>query len=314
MNESRSHLFPTLSQMAYRGGFVTVDHDTDAIKAMLTRLGVNQRGWRMLRNFGETLFAPLMGASMFESRPLSSIENLCAFLRLVQQCEMDVPPPPELSQAWGRMRYPSAEFHLNDVPVAIFRAVWLEAVRRQYQGSAFAELLERELPLVVEWRLRSSQVIYPNQLRHPWAWYFQQARNWSERCSHVLYLDEWSPLLTTAVEDGGVRVIELLSAAAVRDEARIMRHCIDSYIDACEDGDYRVFSLQLITTGERLATLGMFIDDDRWTIEDLRGQDNDVADESLWGLAEAVRAMINGHRPPSQASLFDALGDFRVAL
>jgi hypothetical protein len=314
MNDKRSHLLPTLSQMAYQGGFVTADHDTDAIKAMLTRLGVNQRGWRMLLSFGESLFSPLMGSFMQERRPLSAIENFSAFLRLVQQCEMDVPPPRELSQTWAQMTYPSSAFHLNDVPLCIFRAVWLEAVRRQYQGCAFTELLEKELPLVVRWGLLSAQVIHPNQLRHPWVWFHQQASNWSERCAHVLYMDEWSPLLRTAIEDEGVRVVELLSAEAVQDEARIMRHCIDNYLDACEEGDYRVFSVQRITTGERLVTIGIFIEDGRWKIEDVREQGNEEAPEAFWEMAESVLHSVNRNRPPAQGSLFDELAEFHVAI
>lgn len=302
MNEIRSHLFPILSQMAYRGGFVAADHDTDAIKSVLTRLGVNQRGWRMLLNFGELLFAPLQGALMHERRPLAAIENLAAFLRLVQQCEMDVPPPPELSRAWAHMKYPSPADDLCEVPVGLFRAAWIETVRRQYRGGTLRELLENELPAVLDWYFRADQVrvLDCNQLRSPWAWFRQRQQEWRERCTHRRYLDEWVPMLTHPVERQGLRVIELLAAQAVIDEAQVMRHCIDAYTDACESDDYRVFSIRHVGTGERVATFGIFEYEERWVIEDVRGQNNVEMDESLWAIAEEVLRWCNESPSVSQ--------------
>lgn len=83
-----------------------------------------------------------------------------------------------------------------------------------------------------------------------------------------------------------------------------MRHCIDGYLEACEAGDYRAFSIQDAGTAERIVTIGMFVDEGRWVIEDVRGQDNALADESLWELADSVRALINRRRA-SQRDLFE---------
>lgn len=313
MLETKQPLFPTLSKMAVQGGLAPRGHDTEAIKSVLAHLGVNQRGWRMLLNFGELLFAPLRGGSMHERRPLAAIENLAAFLRQVQQCEMDVPPPPELSRAWAYMKYPGFSHDLSDVPVGLFRAAWIEAVRRQYRGSALQDLLEDELPGVIEWYFRAEQgrVLDCKQLRSPWTWFRQREQAWRQRCTHQLYLDEWEPLLTVPVERHGLRVVELLAVAAIHDEAHIMRHCIDGYIEACEAGDYRAFSIQVASTAERIATVGMFVDEGRWVIEDVRGQDNALADESLWELADSVRALIN-RRQASQRDFFETLEEHHL--
>jgi hypothetical protein len=315
MHPARQPLFPTLSKMAVQGGLAPKVHDTDAIKSVLTHLGVNQRGWRMLLNFGELLLAPLRGGLIHERRPLAAIENLASFMRLVQQCEMDVPPPPEFCRAWACIRYPTLAHDLSEVPVGLFRAAWIEAVRRQYRGSAFQELLDDEVPAVIEWYFRAEQgrVLDWNQLRSPWAWFRQREQAWRERCSQGLYLDEWPAVLQVPIERKGLRVIELLAAQAVRDEARIMRHCIDSYIEACESGDYGVFSIQDAGTGERIATVGIFIDEERWVIEDVRGPDNEEADEVLWEIAEDVVRCCNGipvleHSLPMQLCLFDEAG------
>ena len=84
-----------------------------------------------------------------------------------------------------------------------------------------------------------------------------------------------------------------LSTAAVEDEARCMRHCVDMFIPDCECGDYRVFSVQVIRTGERVATVGMINDDRVWIIDDIRGQDNEDVDEMVWALAERARLDCN---------------------
>ncbi len=214
-------------------------------------------------------------------------------LRLIQQCEMDVLPPPELTRAWMRMRFPSAMQDLGEVPVGLFRASWLEAVRRQYEGYAFHLLLTEELPVVVRWFFGQQPPPSGQQLKNPWRWFHAQAENWSLRCEQHLSFDVWTPILPTPVSAGSLRIIELLSPAAVEGEARCMRHCVGMFIPDCECGDYRVFSVQVIRTGERVATVGMINDDRVWIIDDIRGQDNEDVDEAVWALAERARLYCN---------------------
>ena len=135
-----------------RGGMIPAEHDLDAVKSVFTRLGVNRQGWRLLLSFGEYLFLPFWGTLLNERRPLAAIENMGIYLRLVQQCEMDVPPSPAFAQAWATMTYPEDDNDgLLDVPAGFFRAAWMESVRRQYCGNDEARFLQEELPLVVSW-------------------------------------------------------------------------------------------------------------------------------------------------------------------
>ena len=134
--------FPMLSRIAHQAGDVEASPALDEIKAVLAAVGINQRGWRVLLSFGDALLAPLMPRAHGSASPsMPSFRTICALLCLIQQCEMDVLPPPELTRAWMRMRFPSAKQDLGDVPVGLFRASWLEAVRRQYEGYAFHLLL-----------------------------------------------------------------------------------------------------------------------------------------------------------------------------
>lgn len=286
--------FPMLSRIAHQAGVVEASPALDEIKAVLAAVGINQRGWRLLLSFGDALLVPLMPDDHAVASPsMPSLQTICALLRLIQHCEMDVLPPPELTRAWMRMRFPSARQDLGDVPVGLFRASWLEAVRRQYEGYAFDLLLAEELPSVVRWYFALPQPLSTQQLKSPWRWFHSQSENWSIRCEQHLSFDVWAPILPTPVTSGPLCIIELLSPASVEDEARSMRHCIETCIPDCDRGDYRVFSIQVGSTGERVATVGMVNDDRVWIIDDVRGQDNEDVDDAAWALAERARLHCN---------------------
>lgn len=286
--------FPNLTTWLTRSGVTTHDTDLGELKAALGRLGVNQRGWRLLLNYGETLFSPLEGSLINYRRPLASLENLSIYLKLLQQCEMDVPPPPALVQAWGAMKYPDGlDLHLMDVPVGLFRASWLECVRRQYRGTGERDLLDMHLPLVVDWFFRTGQHKWldAQQLRSNWDWFWSRYARWTELCMHNFdHVRDWASLLGKASVVRGVLVVELTSAAAIREEGRVMRHCVADCIEACRAGLYRVFSLRVPLTGERLVTLGVTKDegDDEWWFEDCRGEDNADAETDLLDVAADV--------------------------
>ena len=288
------NIFPNLMSWLARGGTPVAGSELNAIKAALGRLGVNQRGWRLLLSFGETLFAPLEGPLIDHRRPLASLENLCFYLKLLQQCEMDVLPPPAFARAWGTMVYPQGPgHHLMDVPVGLFRAAWLECVRLQYLGKGESAFLATELPQVVFWFFRTEQhrTLTPNQLKRSWIWFRSRQAGWLERCRHRFdEVREWAPLLGKGWVVRGTLAVELTSADAISEEGRIMRHCVETCIDACRAGIYRVFSLREPDTGERLATLGVAKDqdDEDWVIEDCRLEDNEEPDDYLMDVASDV--------------------------
>lgn len=220
--------FPMLSRIAHQAGVVEAAPALDEIKAVLASVGINQRGWRLLLSFGDALLAPRMPrAHGSASPPMPSFRTICALLRLIQQCEMDVLPPPELTRAWMRIRFPSAKQDLGGVPVGLFCAAWLEAVRRQYEGRAFHLLLAEELPAVVRWFFGQQPSPSGQQLKNPQRWFHAPAENWLLRCEQHLSFDVWRPILPTPVSAGSLRIIELLSPAVAEDEARCMGHCVD---------------------------------------------------------------------------------------
>lgn len=288
--------FPTVTGWLIKGGLIGSVAELADLKAALGRLGVNQRGWRLLLNFGEDLFSPLIGSLISHRRPLAALENLAIYLRLLQRCEMDVPPPPELVRAWGRMSYPDGDGqHLVDVPVGLFRASWIEYVRLQFVGKGGREFLLTELREVVGWFFRTKQDrrLKANQLKSDWDWYWNKFAEWCVRCGHRFdHLREWEPLIGKRRVIRGVLAVELTSGDAIRQEGDVMHHCVASCIESCRRGLYRVFSLREPETGERLATLGVMKvgGDEDWWLEDCRGEDNADPEEYLMDVAgEVVR-------------------------
>ncbi len=285
-------LLPTLTSLMARGRLIQSDFDLHDVRYVLTQLGVNQRGWRMLLNFGEPLFGALRGTSMHDRRPLAAVENLAAFLTLLQQCEMDIPPPPELIRAWVMMPFPShGAIQLGDVPVGLFRAAWIEAVRLQYSGQGLDAFLADELPAVVTWFFVTGQHewLTVQELKNGWSWFRNHQLGWRRRCRHSHDMQQdWQPYFKASWVEDGVKVVELVSAAAITEEGETMRHCVANCIDACRAGEYLVFSLRQPATDERLATLGLYFNRYEWSIEDFRIEYNGEPDPPLWDVAYAV--------------------------
>ncbi len=270
------------------------DVDLADVKTLLNALGVNQRGWRLLVDYWGTLMAPIRGSLICKDRPLSSLENLCIYLRLLQRCEMDVIPPPDFVSAWANMTYPDLTTHLNDVPVGLFRAAWKERVRLQNSEAATQSFLKEEMPAVVKWFFTTNQmmILDEGELKRGWKYLRDRYQAWHSRCYHVFTESkDWEPLLGSRHIIGCVAVVELVSANAITEEGMMMRHCVAQCIPGCVQGEYRVFSLRMPGTEERLATLGLEKSGGQWTIEDLRMQDDDDPTPQLVDVADAVEVM-----------------------
>lgn len=291
--------FPNVSSWVGRCVGHEDARELDTVKVVLGRLGVNQRGWRLLLSFGESLYGPLEGSLIDHRRPLASLENLAFYLRLLQQCEMDVLPQPEFARAWGRMNYPDeGGCGLQDVPVGLFRAAWQECVRRQYVAGPANSFLSTELPQVVWWFFRTERhrIYTPQHSKAGWVWFSARYDGWLRRCRHSFdRLREWEPLLGKGWIVQGVLAVELTSGEAIKEEGDVMRHCVATCIDACREGVYRVFSLREPDTGERIATLGVMRDecDGEWFTEDLRAEDNADPDDALIDVAADVLNLCN---------------------
>jgi hypothetical protein len=79
----------------------------------------------------------------------------------------------------------------------------------------------------------------------------------------------WDSALT-AFQLGNYHVMPLTSSWALREEGRVMHHCVGGYDEMCAKGRVRVFSTR-DPLDHRVATLSLVFRDDYWHLEQIKG-------------------------------------------
>ena len=107
-------------------------HRLNALKVILTQLGVNSRGWRLYIDYGDAMFTPL--ATHWFARHGKRRKGVVAshWLKLLQSCEMDVLPPPEMVASMAQWQVP--ENQLDAVSPLFLRAAWKSCAAAQYSN------------------------------------------------------------------------------------------------------------------------------------------------------------------------------------
>ncbi len=92
---------------------------------------------------------------------------------------------------------------------------------------------------------------------------------------------------------GDVTVVPLTDPVALTEEAIALRHCADTWVNACAEGQAQVFGIRDATDGRRLATLALRRTSDTFELEDLRRLANQPPTENDDDVAKAVVDRIN---------------------
>ena len=257
--------------------------DLGGLKKLLTRQGVNNRGWRLYLDYGDALFSPLGLPWICPDMPLVNVQHALAYLRLIQGCEMDVLPPPGLVASLAQWEVPGNR--LDCIPPMFFRAAWKAAVANQYEQRAAAEFID-EVVSVSQWFFGTGTYTtaesgllkagWPALLRRQKAWSLAQPPVFVARRS--AQLDEWNPYVRR-VEWGFYRFEALTSAAQLFEEGDAMQHCVGSYANDCIDGVRRIYSVRERKRGLRIATLSVaYVDHGNnklaWECDQLSGVQN----------------------------------------
>ena len=105
-----------------------------------------------------------------------------------------------------------------------------------------------------------------------------------------------------AFTSGPLRVVPLTDPLALTDEAIALRHCADTFQEACASGTAYLFSFRDARTGRRVATLALSRIDGEIEVDDLRRMANQAPTEQDEALAERVlervRDALAGRTPP----------------
>ena len=235
--------------------------DLGALKAELARLGINSRGWRLYLDYGDARFEPLGRPWIHEDQPFSSGPNALAYLRLLQACEMDVLPPPDLVASLRFWDIPEAR--LAKVPPLFFRAAWKAAVANQYVPRSAEEFI-REVILVGRWFFATGthETTEPGLLKAGWPALLRRRKEWAAEQAPVVLpdgaptADEWDPYIRR-LEWGLYRFEALTNAAQLQEEGEAMQHCVGTYPEFCRSGLRRIYSVRERKSGRRVATFAL---------------------------------------------------------
>jgi hypothetical protein len=197
-----------------------------------------------------------------DEQPLISAPNALAWLRLLQACEMDVLPPPEVVASISEWRIPSQK--LEEIPPHFLRAVWKSAVAAQYEWLPLAEFVRREVLPVSEWLFGSGAHIDadPALFKSAWSALLRRATALAEQksrpagCAAPMSQDEWNPYIRR-VEWRQYEFLALTTAAQLKEEGTAMNHCVGDYDEKCRSGIARIYSVCERMSGKHVATYSL---------------------------------------------------------
>lgn len=269
------------------------NHPLNALKTTLIQLGVNSRGWRLYLDYGDALFAPL-NVHWFETHGKGR-EGVVAthWLRLLQACEMDVLPPPELVVSMSQWQVPGNQ--LEVVPPLFLRAAWKSCVAALYSDDGIDEFIEAELIPLAKWFFRSNayKTTDASRLKAGLESLKRLRRESVAMEAHKLGPDEWPPILRK-FESGPYRMLALTAESQLIEEGKQMNHCVGTYGDQCRFEAVRVFSVQYKKSGLRVATLAIKeTQPGAWILDQIKGPGNSEVDPFLSRDVDALLQIAN---------------------
>jgi hypothetical protein len=265
--------------------------DLGQIKAELGKRGVNARGWRLYLDYGDALFSPLRGPWIEDCAGYNNLIFSVIWLRLLQQCEMDVPPPPELAYSMRDWDFPGNGF--GHTPPLFLRAAWKACLAAAFSGANLGSFVHEEIVPIARWFFASGafRQVDGGQLKAGWNTICRLYEDWQWEHNPEYERDEWHPF-ARFVEWKSVRFLALTCQAALEAESRAMHHCIETYSDRCRQGEIRVYSVRDRSTGKRLATATVEHSQYRgvecWTLGDVKGHWNAPVSRDVLEAAEAL--------------------------
>lgn len=263
------------------------------LKTLLTQHGVNSRGWRLYLDHGDVLFAPLVPYWFDLHGKGQESAVATGWLRLLQSCEMDVLPPPELVASIAHWKVPGNQ--LEAVPPLFLRAAWKSSAAAQYSDDGIDDFIEEQLIPLAQWFFGSGAHKSIDSGRMKAGWESLKRLRYESVAAEAQKLgtDEWPPIVRK-FESGPYRMLALSSESQLREEGEQMRHCVGTYGDNCRYGPLRIFSVQYKKTGTRVATLSIKeTEPGSWVFDQLKGPANAEVDPSLWREADALLQIAN---------------------
>jgi hypothetical protein len=267
--------------------------DLGTVKRRLTERGVNSRGWRLFLDYGYALFIPL-GARWCDLVSMDvQGENEVAWLKILQACEMDILPPPELVQCIADFQI--AGNRLDVIPPMFLRAAWKACVVAQYSDDGMDEFIQGEVKPLANWFFHSGayKTTAVERLKAGWESLLRLRLESVAAEAKKLGADAWPPVVRR-FESGAYRMVALCSERELQEEGEAMAHCVGSYAERCLMQPLRIFSVRYRKTGVRVATLSVLEEKPgAWKFDQLKGPANGEVGLSVWQESDTLLQVLN---------------------
>lgn len=267
--------------------------ELSAVKEKLTALGVNSRGWRLYLDYGYAMFTPLSPRWCD-----AMVEDVCgvnevAWLKILQACEMDVLPPPQLVHSIAQWNISGNR--LDVIPPLFLRMAWKACVSAQYRAGGLQEFIDRELNPLAQWFFTSGayKSVDVQQLKAGWGCMLRLRREHVTVLAREMGADDWPPVIRRC-DSGAFTIAALSYRHQLVEEGDAMGHCVGEYTERCLVEPLRIFSVRVKKTGKRVATLSL-VEKSRgvWDLDELKGPKNADVDRQIWQEADGLRLKMN---------------------
>lgn len=241
------------------------------LKACLLANGFKESHWRFISKCNRRLLLPMR----YVYRGQDVAEETLDYLRIV--CDLgfqqQLPEPLliTLFSVWGN---PAQRSHSYAAEYAVHRCYpHIMKLAAERFGRVDFDELEDELLAIIRWSWDVKLSLTKDQRREGWPWLLKQAR------AHLAMLDakergqtvKWKvPTQVHTVGPFQLRFLE--SSYDLWDESQAMRHCVDRYVQRCQESNARIAS---VTCGQRRVATAMFIwSDDQLKLVQIAGKAN----------------------------------------
>lgn len=274
----------------------TAQTDLRLLKAALADQGVNSRGWRLYVDHGDAMFLPLFAclrAGVNRRRILAN--RAVAWLRVLQACEMDVLPPPELVSSIADWAVPGGD--LLQIPPLFLRAAWKAVIAAQYQTEDMdvEDFVNQSVVPLAQWFFRSGAYknTGPDRLKAGWESLKRLRReNLAAQVGDSSAAD-WPPIVQRYAS-GPFVLVGLNRDADLEEEGATMEHCVGSYGDRCRYEPLRIYSVRRQRCATRVATLSVReAQPGQWVVDQLKGLANAKVGDLLWPEIDVLLQLLN---------------------
>lgn len=261
-------LLPLL-QLGLLEGRVSAKGGVSQLKQIMRELGLSQSGWKLLCQWGEDLYYGLKRAPE-GSLTLANIANhVSLFAKASPTCF----PPRALQRALYMLDTLESE-QIIKLPAQFIRHAW-DAFNQHRRTNTQALFIKEEFLPLLMWVRSISPDFDKNQRRAGWQFWLNAYEDWVEQRCEIDYRNIWRiASRLKPISHGNCLALPITNTLSLIEEGESMHNCVADLAEECADSSYLVFSIRDKASMQHIATLGLTLSDQLWTIDQVKGIGN----------------------------------------